>query len=84
MSLRPNPAIGSEVHVRVRVGRGVVVRAVLYNLEGEEVARSGEAFTEAHTAFDESIDISGLVSGLYVCRVVSGSESIHRPFAVVR
>jgi M6 family metalloprotease-like protein len=84
VALQPNPAVGSNLKVRVVVARAASVHAVLYNLEGEEVARSTEVFTEARSAFDEMIDISGLSSGMYVCRIVSGSEAILRPFAVAR
>ncbi len=84
VALQPNPAVGSTLRVRVVAGRSGPVRAILYNLEGQEVAASAAVFTESASAFDESIDISGLRSGLYVCRIVSGSESILRSFAVAR
>lgn len=84
LSIRPNPAVGASVRVRVEARRDAAVTAILYDLTGEEIARRGPVDTEAGTAFDEEFDITALVPGMYLCRVVAGSDAVVSAFAVAR
>jgi hypothetical protein len=82
--VHPHPATGSALRVRVQLRRSAAVRATLYNLEGEVVAEGPTRDAVGGGAYDESIDISRLASGFYVCRVHDGSDSVRIPFTVVR
>jgi hypothetical protein len=82
--VHPHPATGSSLRIRVQLRRAASVRATLYNLEGEVVAEGPLRDAVGGGAYDEAIDISGLVSGFYLCRVHGGSESLRIPFTVVR
>jgi hypothetical protein len=82
--LHPHPATGSTVRVRVRLRRDATVRATLYNLEGQVVAEGPLVQSLAGDSYDESVDISGLVTGYYLCRVHGEDESVRIPLTVVR
>jgi hypothetical protein len=87
----PNPVTGPVVNVRVMLNGRATVRVNIYNLEGEET------FSRAYTAngsdligtpFDEPVDVSGMVSGVYFVRVRvegdAGSGKMIKPFAIRR
>jgi len=87
----PNPVSGAVVHARVILNGDARVSMTVYNLEGEETfsraysANPGGVFG---TPFDEPIDVSGMVSGVYFLRMVvdgsRGSETMIKPFAIRR
>ncbi len=87
----PNPVVGAMVHARVTLNGSATVRLEIYNLEGEEVvARSFSANGNEliGTPFDEAIDVSDIVSGIYFLRLeidgALGSETMVKPFAIRR
>jgi hypothetical protein len=82
--VHPHPATGTTVRVRASLRRTATVRATLYNLEGEIVAEGPPRLALAGGSYDESVDISHLVTGYYFCRVHTATESVRIPITVVR
>lgn len=82
--VRPNPAHGDFVRVRVEVGRTRTVRAGLYTVEGQLVTQTGSVTTLGGTVFEEDLSLAGVRAGLYVCRVDDGERSLVRVLTVVR
>lgn len=87
----PNPVTGGVVNVRVTLNARATVTLEIYNLEGEEtLSRRFEANGGGliDTPFDEAIDVSALVSGVYFVRLGidgdAGSEQLVKPFAIRR
>ncbi len=69
LAVSPNPVRDGRLTVRaVLAGDGEMVVTV-YNLEGEEVARGAPATAFAGQPVQSSLDLSGAVSGPYLCRV---------------
>jgi M6 family metalloprotease-like protein len=88
VSVYPAPAGGGDLYARAVVNRAGTIQAVLYNLEGEEVARSRTLPALAGEPAEAAMDIAGAVTGTYVCRIVvksGGEESIFvKPAAIER
>jgi hypothetical protein len=87
----PNPVRGRDVHARVILNREASVRVEVYTLEGEKALSKNLTFNEGnvvHTPFDETVDVSGLKSGIYVLRLEvgteNGTESFVASFAILR
>jgi M6 family metalloprotease-like protein len=87
----PNPVSGNTVNVRVTLNARATVDVQIYNFEGEE-AFSGRYNANNNgltgTPFDEAIDVSSLVSGVYFVRLHvagdGGSDTLIKPFAIRR
>lgn len=80
----PNPARGVEVRVRARMLRDATARVTLYTLEGELVADSGPVAVAGGGSLDEPLEIEGLVSGYYLCRVEADGDVLVGTFTVVK
>ncbi len=84
----PAPARGDRIAARAVLNDDAVLRAFLYNLEGEEVSRSAPVRGFAGEAVEAGLDISGAVSGTYICRIVAegdrGREVAVKPAAIAR
>jgi hypothetical protein len=87
----PNPVKEAIVHARVTTHARATVTVSIYNLEGEEAAsRSFSANPNGlpNTPFDETMDVAGLKSGVYLMRLriesSAGSGSLVKTFAIRR
>jgi M6 family metalloprotease-like protein len=87
----PNPVPEGFVHARITLDAAAQVVVEIFNLEGERAFKQEYAANTAgliDTPFDETIDVSGLKSGVYFMRleIVSGgaSEKLMKTFAVRR
>ncbi|MFO7654081.1 MAG: VCBS repeat-containing protein, partial [Candidatus Krumholzibacteriia bacterium] len=83
----PSPLTVPTLRVRGTVGAACRVRAVIYNLEGEQVAAAEPRQVPAGT-FELEVDLARAVTGLYLCRLEAiqdgrRSDSV-RTVAVVR
>jgi hypothetical protein len=65
----PNPLRGRELWVRYYSSAGMASEITVYNLEGEAVART-ELFPVAGQINEQRVELPGLASGLYLCRLV--------------
>lgn len=84
----PNPLASGPLRVRALALRDCSVRAVLYNLEGEQVAASAAATARAGDPVEVSLSAPEAASGVYLCRLSARGdglteESIH-PVAIER
>ena len=83
----PNPVHENDVTVRFYAYNDEGARFILYNLQGEEVKRA-EFITTAGSINENRMDVSGLVSGLYLGRLVypgaNGTETKTMTLAVER
>lgn len=88
VSLYPTPASGDRLYARVRLNHGGTLSAILYNLEGEEVARSEIVTAVAGEPAEAVLDVGGAVSGTYFCKMIvqgGGERSvIVKPAAIER
>jgi hypothetical protein len=87
----PNPVPAGYVHARITLDAAARVVVEIYNMEGERAFKQEYAANPAgliDTPFDETIDVSGLKSGVYFMRLEiegdSGGESLVKPFAIRR
>ncbi len=85
----PSPLGSGPLNVRAKVQSDSQVRAVIFNLDGEEVFASDWVSVQAGDAFNISCPLRSAVSGMYLCRLVSESKSGQSdtsvlPFAIVR
>ncbi len=87
VTLYPNPVHESDLTVRYYAYSEGTALIVLYNLQGEEITR-GEFATTAQAINENQLDVSGLVSGLYLGRLVfpgeNGTETKTMTLAVER
>jgi len=83
----PAPLIGDDLHVRATANRDCLVRAYLYNLEGEEV-RASQAVQAHGGPVEILLDVASAVSGVYICRLVAedgaSRETSVRPVVIAR
>jgi len=88
VSVYPAPARGDRIYARARMNRAGTFMAVLYNLEGEEVAHSSVVPTLAGEPAEAVLNVAHAVTGTYVCRIVASSNGeetiIVKPAAIVR
>lgn len=78
----PNPAHGATSFDYV-VAEPSEVRIRLFDVLGREVALLAEAHQPAGT-YTNRVDVSGLPSGLYFCRMEAGEFTTSRTWVVVR
>jgi M6 family metalloprotease-like protein len=83
----PAPLVQGDLHVRVVANRDCLMRAYLYNLEGEEVRVAGPVHASGGP-FEIVMDVDIAVSGVYMCRLVAESDGIRevsiRPVTIAR
>ena len=88
VSLYPTPTEGDRLYARSVLTRDGTLEVFLYNIEGEEVARSEAVEAVAGEPAEAVLDVTHAVSGTYLCRIVAnggGDRSvIVRPAAIVR
>ncbi len=83
----PAPLTGGELHVRAEANRDCLLRAYLYNLEGEEVRASGPV-PAVGGPVEILLNVDNAVSGIYMCRLVAeggGAREVSiRPVTIAR
>ena len=85
----PSPLGSGPLKVSGQVRSPARAKAAVYNLEGELVRESGWQEVAAVEPFVVEIDLPGVASGLYLCRLVvetpgAGTEQNVTQFAIVR
>ncbi len=87
----PNPVKGDEVHARIVLNARATILVEVYTLEGECAASkqmTANPGSVIRTPFDETIDVGGLKSGVYILRLLvetqNGTEPFVRNFAILR
>jgi hypothetical protein len=85
----PSPLLEGTLKVRGTARSAGRARVFIYNLEGEEVASTGWRAVPDTAPFDLAVELDGVVSGMYLCRLVlesdgGGADQSVIPFAVVR
>ena len=84
----PNPLAAGPLHVRALAWKDCSFRAILYNLEGEQVVASASVSARAEEPVEVLLEVDKAASGVYLCRLVAQGdgrteESIH-PVAIER
>ncbi len=59
-------------------------RAVIYNLQGEVVRDTGGAPILGGAPFELEVDLDGVASGLYLCKLAAGGQTSVKTIAVTR
>lgn len=80
----PQPLTGDLLRVRGQVPREGAARAVILNLQGEPVRDTGTVPVLGGAPFELEVDMRGVASGLYVCRLEAGGQTSVRTIAVTR
>ncbi|MEZ4387628.1 MAG: hypothetical protein R3D98_08635 [Candidatus Krumholzibacteriia bacterium] len=80
----PQPLRGRALKVRGLVAADGRARAVIYNLEGEVVRDTGEEPVLGGAPFELEVDLDGVASGLYLCKLVAGGQTSVKTIAVAR
>jgi M6 family metalloprotease-like protein len=84
----PSPLTTGKLFVRAEAKGKCSLNAVLYNLEGEEVARSNVVNVFGAEPIEVELVVDHIASGLYVCKIIVDdgidNEIIIRPVAVAR
>jgi hypothetical protein len=84
LSVRPNPATGSTVHLRADAAGTTEAHLGIYTIEGERVLSRGPLTVPAGTALDIEVRIDTLGSGTYICQLTGGGQVQRCLLAVVR
>ncbi len=80
----PQPLTGDVLWVRGLVARDGSARAVILNLQGERVRDTGDVAVLGGAPFDLQLDMGGVASGVYLCRLQAGGMSSVRRVAITR
>jgi hypothetical protein len=80
----PQPLTGDVLRVRGQVAQEGAARVVILNLQGERVRDTGPLTVLGGAPFELEIDMRGVASGLYVCRLDAGGQTSVRTIAVTR
>ncbi|MBD3222699.1 T9SS type A sorting domain-containing protein [bacterium] len=80
----PQPLTSGTLRVRAVVSGRAEVRVVIYDLQGEVVRASGPTTATTAGPFEVAVDMDGVASGLYVCKLQVGSETSVKTIAVAR
>jgi len=80
----PQPLVGDLLRVRGFARADGDARAVILNLQGEEVRDTGTVWVQGRSPFELEIDMRGVASGLYLCKLEAGGETSVRTVAVAR
>jgi hypothetical protein len=79
----PSPLGAGPLHVRAEFRGGCTARAYLYNLAGEQVARSPALEVSGAGPFEITLAVEKIVSGMYLCRLVAERAGAARESSVV-
>ncbi len=80
----PNPVDTPTVRLRAQVLREGLVRATIYDAQGQEVEHAGPLQAEGAGQIEFEMTVQGLSSGLYLAKVESEGTVLVKAFAVVR
>jgi len=80
----PQPLTTDVLRVRGWIESQGSARAFIYNLQGEMVRDSGETTVPGRTPFELEINMSGVASGLYLCKLEAGGATSVKTIAVTR
>lgn len=80
----PQPLTEGLLRVRATVARDGHARAVILNLQGQRVRDTGPVAVLGGSPFELEIDMDGVASGLYVCRLEANGQTSVRTIAVAR
>jgi hypothetical protein len=84
----PNPVAQDLLHVRGTASWDGRARAMIMNLEGEDVLTSGWVDVVGVIPFEIELDLAGVAAGMYVCRLEistgRGGQTSVKTVAVVR
>jgi hypothetical protein len=88
LNFTPNPVVGEEGYLRVRMGRSGVLSVELFDTSGQDVWRRSFRPAVGWQGDRLALDLSGIDPGLYVAKITAraGSEelSVLRKLALVR
>ena len=79
----PSPLGTQPLRVRAQVREASEVKAVVYNLQGEEIIASQWQPALAVDPFTITLHLDDIVSGMYLCRLVSKSDSGQEDSSVI-
>lgn len=80
----PQPLRGQRLKVRGLVQADATARVVIYNLQGEVVRDTGGVPVLGGAAFELVVDLDGVASGLYLCKLVADGQTSVKTIAVAR
>lgn len=80
----PQPLTADRLRVRGMISYAARARAVILNLQGQQVRDTGEVAVLANTPFELEIDMLNVAAGLYLCRLEAGGQTSVRTIAVTR
>jgi hypothetical protein len=80
----PQPLTTEVLTVRGRTDADGFARAVIYNLQGETVRTTDRLAVRAGSPFDLVIDMQGVASGLYLCKLEAGGQTSVKTIAVAQ
>ena len=80
----PQPLREGNLKVRGLIDDDGRARAVIYNLQGEVVRDTGTQAVLGGAPFELEIDLDGVASGLYLCKLQAGGETSLKTIAVTR
>lgn len=80
----PQPLTTDVLKVRGHVARDATARATVFNLLGEKVRETGDAQVLGGAPFELEIDMRGVASGLYLCRLQADGLTSVKRIAVTR
>jgi len=79
----PSPLLTGPLYVRGQTRSTAQVMAFIYNLEGEEILATEWRSVGGVDPFSIEVNLDGVVSGIYLCRLVVESESGTTDYSVV-
>jgi hypothetical protein len=80
----PSPLLEGPLKVRGQVKSPARARAFIYNLEGEEITSTGWLEVTAVNPFTLDVDLDGVVTGLYLCRLAVESDGESTEYSVIQ
>lgn len=80
----PQPLRGESLRVRAMVTTAGEARAMILNLQGEIVRDTGTVPVPGGGPYEFQIDMNGVASGLYICRLQVGDQTSVKTVAVAR
>lgn len=80
----PQPLRQGTLKVRGLIDDDGMARAVILNLQGEVVRDTGAQAVPGRAPFELEIDLDGVASGLYLCKLQAGGETSLKTIAVTR
>jgi hypothetical protein len=80
----PSPLLAGPLYVRGQVNSLSQAQAYIYNLEGEEMVATGWRTVGGVDPFSIEVDLDGVASGMYICRLVVEAEDGATEYSVVQ